>query len=166
MSVLSWHFLVMPKIVSHPRFSSELWQSFPNAQLASLALPNNQQFFRIWDTVQCSRCSSNISFHILPWLHGPWEEGIFSLCCSHPCDNLTGFYPAFSWSIPGCGAVCISITLLLPRQGFALARSNHRGGSVPRVLDTESTWLFTASSALFWGVGLQLVQKVQVGFGF
>lgn len=157
----------MPKIISHPRFSSEFNNIFPMPSLQVLQFPMPslqflQQFFGIQGTVQCSQCSSNISFHILPWIDGVWEEGI------SPCAALALVTSSSALTLHplGCGAVCIPLILLLPRQGFSMARSNHCGGSLHRIFDTECTWLFTASDTLFWGVGLQLVQKVQVGFGF
>lgn len=62
-------------------------------------------------------------------------------------------------------AVCIPLAHL-PRQVFSLPRSSHPEECVHRIFDTEPTWLFVILNPLFCIVGLQLVQKVQVGFGF
>lgn len=145
MSVLSWHFLVMPKIVSHPSFSSELDNVFPMLSLQVL------HFLTI-----SSSLGSETRFSV----HGAVQTSVSisclgSMACGRrgfsPCAALTPVTasPAFILCSLGCGAACISLILLLPRQGYSLARANHHGGSLHRVFDTESTWLFTASNILF-----------------
>lgn len=141
MSVLSWHFLVMPKIVSHPGFSPELDNIFPmlnpwvlHLLTISSSLGCKTQFSvhsagQTWFSILC----------LDPMAYG--RGGFPPLCCSHPSGSLS-FYPA---SI-GHGAVCISLTLL-PRQGFSLARSSHRG-SLHRIFDRVCLAL-PASDTLF-----------------
>lgn len=88
---LFWHFLVMPKTVSHPSFSSELDNLFPMLSLQVLhfltissSLGSKSQFsiHSAGQTLVSISCLDSV------------EEGIFSLCCSHPYDSLTSFYPA------------------------------------------------------------------------
>lgn len=88
----------MHKTVSHPSFSSELDNLFPTVSLLVLhfliisSSLGSKTWFNVHSVVQTIN-----SIHILSWLHGAWEERIFSLCCSHPCNSLASFYPVFSW---------------------------------------------------------------------
>lgn len=98
---MSGCFLVMHKIVSHPYFSSELDNLFPTFSLLVLhfliisVFLGSKTWFNVHSVVQTIN-----SIRTLSWLHGVWEEQIFSLFCSHPCNSLASFYPAFSrlWS--------------------------------------------------------------------
>lgn len=99
---LSWHFLVMPKIVSHPRFSSELDNLFP--MLGSQVL----HYLTISSSLDL-RHGSVFIVQVKPWFphpaFTPWhvEEGYFLTVkmTAYPYDSLTSFYPA-SCSLWSC----------------------------------------------------------------
>lgn len=122
----------MPKIVSHPSFSSELENLFPMLSLQVL------HFLTI-----SSSLGSKTQFSV----HGAVQTSVSISCfdsmvCGRrgfsPCAALTPVTasPAFILHSLGCGAACISLILLLPRQGYSLARSNHCGGSLHRVFES------------------------------
>lgn len=154
----------MHKIVSHPYFSSELDNLFPTLSLLVLhfLIISSSLGCKTWFSVHSVVQTIN-STHILSWLHGIWEERIFSpLCCSHPCNSLASFHHASSWPWS-----CLHLPHnSAPKAESSLPRSTTLEGSLHGIFDANSTWLFTASNTSFWSVGLQLVQKVQVGFGF
>lgn len=110
-SVLFRHFLVMPKIVSHSSFPFELDNLFPMLSLWVL------HFLTFSSSLGCETWFS---------VHSAGQT-LFSTSCLDsvacgrrgfsPCVVLTLMTasPAFILHPVGCGAVCISLILLLPR---------------------------------------------------
>lgn len=144
LSLLSWHFLVMLKSVSHPSFSSELDKLFP--MLSSQVLHFLQTSSSLGSKTQFS-------------VHSAGQTLVSTSCLGsvgcgrrafspYAALTLMAASPAFILHPVAHGAVCISLILLLPRQGFSLARSNHCVGSLHRIFDRVYLALH-ASDTLF-----------------
>lgn len=157
MSVLSWYFL-MPKIATHPRFSSELDNLFPMLSWWVLHFLTISSSLGPAGVLRAVQTSVSIS------------------CLGSVACGRRGFLPVLLsplWQ-PLQPFSCILLAVGL----FASpSDSSSQGRDVPwqdptTMEDlctgclTESAWLYPASNTSFWGVVLQLIQKVKVGFGF
>lgn len=129
---LSWHFLVMPKTVSHASFSSELNNLFPMLSLEVL------HFLTI---------SSSLRSKTLFSFHSAGQNLVSTSCLDcvacksrrfSPCAALTLMKtsPAFIVHPVACGAVCISQDRDFPWQDPTTVEALFTGYL------TESTWLF------------------------
>lgn len=136
---LSWHFLVMPKIVSHPSFSSELNNLFP--MLSSEVL----HFLTI-----SSSLGSKTRFNV----HSAGQTLVSTSCLDSVVCRRRGFSPCAALTLittspalilhpVACGAVCISQDRDFPWQDPTTVEDLFTGYL------TESTWLLMSQILYF-----------------
>lgn len=136
---LSWHFLVMPKIVSHPSFSSELNNLFPVLILELLHFLTTS-----------SSLGSKARFSV----HSAAPNLVSTSCLDSVACGRRGFSPcaalplmtpspAFILHPAAWGAVCISQDRDFPWQDPGTVQDLFTGYL------TESTWLFVPQILYF-----------------
>lgn len=134
----------MPKIISHPSFSSELDHLFPKLSLRVLHFP------AVSSSLGCetrfSVCSAGQTWVSVSCLD--------SVACGRrgfsPCAALTlvTASPAFILHPVGCGAVCVSLILPSQDRDFPWQDPTTTEDLFTGYL-TESTWFFTPQTLYF-----------------
>lgn len=120
MSVLSWHFLVMPKIVSHPHFSSELGNLFPMLSLQVLS------FLTI-----SSSLGSEIQFSV----HSAVQTSVSISCLDSTAHGRRGFSPCAALT-----PVTTSLAFILHSLGAFLSVELFASPSYSSSQDRDLPW--------------------------
>lgn len=124
----------MHKVVSCPYFSSELDHLFPTLSLLILCflITSSSLGSKTWFNVHSGVQIIN-SIQILSRFHGVWQERMFSMYCSRPCNSLDSFYPAFSWPWS-----CLHLT-------HTSSQGGHSPSQDPAILEDVSMGCLTQS---------------------